>query len=327
MSVFIYIFFKGGNSIVLTDIVPTAIVTSTNEARYGKFFVKPLRTGIARVIGNALRRVLLSSLPGASVYYVKIDNVLHEFSTIPGVKEDVTEIVLNLKNLRLKVFSEQSKTMYLSVKGIGLVTAADIESDSEIEILNPSMPIATLTERDASLSMEIAINTGTRYISCDKHEMEGYVDIIPVDSYYSPIEKVCYKIEPSENGADEETLIMEVWTNGSILPNESLSRASKILNDYLNHFIGLKAGLEKTHKTEPIEGRADKPPLDMRVEEINLSVRALNCLKRASVETLGELVLQKESELMSIRNFGRKSMNEVIDKLKELGLSLKPEDD
>jgi len=314
---------------VLTDFLAPEIVTSINESRYGKFFVNNLNSGIARLLGNSLRRVLLSSLPGASIYYVRIDGVLHEFSTIPGVIEDVTQIVLNLKKLRFKVFTETNKVMYLSVKGIGQVTAADIQADNEVEILNPSLPIATLTERNSQLNMEIGVASGTRYLSADKHiDLEGQLNIIPIDSYFSPVDKVCYSVETIEKkNQEEEKLTMELWTDGSIMPNEALSRAAKILNDYLNHFIGLKAGLEKIQKDEPLEGSSSKPPLDLRVEELNLSVRALNCLKRAAVETLSDLVLRKESELMSIRNFGRKSMNEVIDKLKEMGLGLKPEDD
>jgi len=300
-------------------------VTTAGDPRYGEFYIHNLDKGIAMIIGNSLRRVLLSSLPGASVYYVKIDNVLHEFSTMPGVMEDVTQIVLNLKQLRFKVFTDRNKVLYLSVKGVGQVTGGDIQADSEVEILNPSLPIATLTEKDSSLTMEIGITTGTRYISADKHiDLEGQLNIIPIDSYFSPVEKVCYKIEPKD---DTESLNLQLWTDGSIMPNEALSRGAKILNDYLNHFIGLRAGLQKAQKPEGVEGRGAKPPLEMRVDDINLSVRALNCLKRAAVETLGDLVKQKESELMSIRNFGKKSMTEVIDKLRDFGLALKPEDD
>jgi DNA-directed RNA polymerase subunit alpha len=318
---------KEGNFTVITNLDSIGIVTSINEPKYGKFYFQPLEKRIATIVGNSLRRVLLSSLPGASVYYVKIDGVLHEFSTIPGVEEDVTQIVLNLKKLRFRVFSDRNKVLYLSVKGVGQVTAADIQADSEIEILNPSLHIASLSEKDATLSMEIGVTTGTRYICADKYtDLEGQMNVIPIDSYFSPVETVCYNIDKMEDSI-HHILAIELWTDGSLLPNEALSRGAKILSDYLNHFIGLKAGLEKVQKADSVQAQGTMPPLDMKVEDLNLSVRALNCLKRAGVETLGELIQEKESELMSIRNFGRKSMTEVIDKLKEFGLTLRPEDD
>lgn len=320
---------KEGNFTVITNVDSLGIVTSVNEPKYGKFSFQPLDDRIAVIVGNSLRRVLLSSLPGASVYYIKIDGVLHEFSTIPGVVEDVTQIALNFKKLRFRVFSDRNKVLYLSAKGIGQVTAADIQADSEIEILNPSLHIATLSEKDATLSMEVGVTTGTRYICADKYnDLEGQMNVIPIDSYFSPVEKVCYNIQkPEGDGSACSVLVMELWTDGSLMPNEALSRGAKILSDYLNHFVGLKAGLEKVQKSDSVQIQGTIPPLDMKVEDLNLSVRALNCLKRAGVENLGELILEKESELMSIRNFGRKSMTEVIDKLKEFGLNLKPEEE
>ena len=314
---------------MISNLDSMGIVKVVNDPRYGKFYFQPIEERVARIIGNSMRRVLLSSLPGASVYYVKIDGVLHEFSTIPGVEEDVTQIVLNLKKLRFRVFSDRNKTLHLCVKGIGQVTCADIQADSEIEVLNPSLHIATLTEKDATLSMEIGVTTGTRYICADKYtELEGQVNIIPIDSYFSPVEKVCYEVKKLDSIAIANTsLIIEIWTDGSLMPNEALSRGAKILSDYLNHFTGLKSGLQKVQKPDSIQSQGSMPSLDIKIEDLNLSVRALNCLKRASIETLAELIHEKESELMSIRNFGRKSMTEVIEKLREFGLSLKPEDD
>lgn len=306
--------------------VTPRIESIVNDTKYGKFHIYPFENRMAKVIGNAMRRVLLSSLPGAAVYSIKIDGVLHEFSTIYGVKEDVTEIASNLKKLRFKAFSDRNKLLTLTCKGLGIVTGADIHTDSEIEILNPALHIATITEKDAVLNMEIGITTGTRYLCAEKYtDLDGQINVIPIDSYFSPVEKVCYEIEKEDE--DAEKLAIELWTDGSIMPNEALSRGAKILSDYINHFIGLKAGVQKAKKSDTVEDKIKKPPLEMRIEDINLSVRALNCLKRAAVETLGELVGQKESELMGIRNFGRKSMNEVIDKLKEFGLALKPEEE
>jgi DNA-directed RNA polymerase subunit alpha len=311
---------------VITDMVTPRIETVVNDTNYGKFNIYPFENRMAKVVGNAMRRVLLSSLPGSAVYSIKIDGVLHEFSTIYGVKEDVTEIASNFKKLRFKAFSERNKLLSISCKGLGVVTGADIHTDSEIEILNPALQLATMTEKDAVLNMEIGITTGTRYLCAEKFiDLDGQLNVIPIDSYFSPVEKVCYEIKKEDE--DAEKLEIELWTDGSIMPNEALSRGAKILSDYINHFIGLKAGVQKTKKSDTIEDKVKKPPLEMRIEDINLSVRALNCLKRAAVETLGELVGQKESELMGIRNFGRKSMNEVIDKLKEFGLALKPEEE
>jgi len=291
---------------------------------YGKFEAFPIKDGMGRILANSLRRVLLSSLPGVAPYYVKIDGVLHEFSTIPGVLEDVTQIVLNLKKLKIKSFSEENKVLHLKVEGIGEVTAADIQLDSEVEIINPHLHIATLTEHKAKLNMEIGIKRGIRYIEAERHkELEGAINIIPIDSYFSPIKKVNYVVEKIEEAIEPcERITIEITTDGTIKPNEALSKSAFLLSNYLNAVVNYKIYKEEEKEEEK---RDLITLLETKVEFLGLSVRALNCLKRSGIENIGQLIEKSESDLMALRNFGKKSLAEIIEKLKEKGLSLKKE--
>ena len=297
---------------------------------YGKFVVTPLERGYGTTLGNSLRRILLSSLPGAAVTSIKIEGVQHEFSTVPGVKEDVTEIILNLKKLSLKLHSNEQKTVYIEAKGKCEITAADIKTDDEVEIFNPDLHIATLNE-DANLYIEITVSKGRGYVSAERNKMnmQPPVGVIPVDSIYTPVKKVNYTVENTRVGQyiDRETLSVEVWTDGTIKPDEAVSLAAKIMNDLLVLFVDLsEEGRNAEVIVETKESEKEKV-LEMTIEELDLSVRSYNCLKRAGINTVEDLIAKSEEDMMKVRNLGRKSLEEVIHKLDELGLALREEED
>ncbi len=302
---------------------------SEEDPCYGRFIVEPLERGYGNTLGNSLRRILLSSLPGAAVTSVRIDGVLHEFSTIPGVKEDVTEIILNLKKLAISLKGEDQKRAIINAQGPMELTAGDIIADSSLEIHNPDLHIASL-EAGASLVMEINISTGRGYVPADQNKDENTpIAVIPVDSIYTPVRKVNYTVENTRVGqvTDYERLVLEVWTDGSIPPDEGVSIGAKIMQEHLQLFVDLTeaaSGMDiMIEKEEDQKGKA----LEMSIEELELSVRSFNCLKRASINTVEELTKKTEEEMMKVRNLGKKSLDEVKHKLEELGLSLKPSDE
>lgn len=303
----------------------------SSDGRYGKFVVEPLERGFGTTLGNSLRRVLLNSLPGVAPQSVKIDGVLHEFSTIPGVKEDVAEIILNLKSLTAKLNCEENKIVSIHAVGPCDVIADMIECDSEVEILNPDLHVATL-DKDAHLDMEITLSTGRGYIPCEKNRQDAkqeIVGLLPMDSIYSPVLKVNYTIENTRVGqiTDYDKLTLEVWTDGVIDAQEAVSLAAKVLTEHLNLFINLSEdGINMEIMVEQDDKDKEKA-LEMTIEELDLSVRSFNCLKRAGINTVGDLVKMTESEMIKVRNLGRKSLEEVLYKLDSLGLSLVSEDD
>ncbi len=301
----------------------------TEDGRYGKFVVEPLERGYGITLGNSLRRVLLSSLPGVAVSSVRIDGIQHEFSTIPGVKEDITEIILNIKSLIVNYAGEESKELVISAKGECEVTAASIQADAEVEILEPDMHIATLGA-DAELNMHLTIEKGRGYVSAEKNKEimsekgESLVGVIPVDSIYSPVLKVNPTVENTRVGqiTDYDKLTLEVWTDGTISAKEAVSLAAKVLNDHLTLFVDLS---EEAANTETMVERDDKSHekvLEMTIEELDLSVRSFNCLKRAGINTVEDLINKTEEEMMKVRNLGKKSLEEVINKLHSLGYDL-----
>lgn len=302
-------------------------VTEDNE--YGKFVIEPLERGYGITLGNSLRRILLSSLPGVAVTSIKIDGVLHEFSTIPGVVEDVTQIILNIKDLRFKLFSEQSKTLYIDFEGEGEIKASDIKADSDVEILNPDLHIATVNGTNR-LFMELNISHGRGYVPADRNKMPNQpIGVIPVDSIYTPIRKVNYTVEDTRVGqvTDYDKLTIEVWTDKSIAPDEAISLGAKVLSDHLDLFINLTDRAKNTEVlVEKGEPERDKV-LEMTIEELDLSVRSYNCLKRAGINTVEDLISKTEEEMMKVRNLGKKSLEEVTSKLAMLGLSLASGDD
>ncbi len=300
------------------------------DGTYGKFVVEPLERGYGTTLGNSLRRVLLSSLPGYAITSVKIDNVFHEFSTVEGVKEDVTEIVLNLKSVILKIHGEGPKTIYINETGAGEVTAANIKTDSEVEILNPDLHIASLDE-GAHLSMEMTADIGRGYVSADRNKqiLQPVIGVIAIDSIYTPVLKVNYTVENTRVGqiTDYDKLTLEVWTNGTISAKEAVSLGAKILNEHLNLFGDLS---DEAYDTEIMVVKDDdgkEKVLEMSVEDLDLSVRSFNCLKRAGINTVGDLANKTEDDMMKVRNLGRKSLDEVIAKLNSLDLSLRKEED
>lgn len=304
---------------------------STQGSRsVGKFVVEPLERGFGTTLGNGMRRVLLSSLPGYAITSVKIDGVLHEFSTIPHVKEDVTEIVLNLKNVILKIHDDAAKTLYIKVSGQGEITAGDIEHSSDVEILNPELHIAYLDE-GAEVIMELTADGGRGYVPCDRNKqiMDLPIGTIAIDSIYTPVLKVNYTVENTRVGqqTDLDKLILDVETDGTIPADEAVSLAAKILNDHLKLFVDLSE--EVSNKEIMVEKDDDgkEKVLEMTIEELDLSVRSFNCLKRANINTVEELTERSEDDMMKVRNLGKKSLDEVKAKLEELGLSLKPSDD
>ncbi|HQD76675.1 MAG TPA: DNA-directed RNA polymerase subunit alpha [Bacillota bacterium] len=305
------------------------IVEMSDDNTYGKFVVEPLERGYGITLGNSLRRILLSSLPGAAVTSVKIDGVLHEFSTIPGVVEDVTDIILNLKSLRLKLHGDEEKILRVEASGEGTVYARDIICDADVEILNPDLVIATL-EDSARLFMEITVAKGRGYVSAERNKKGDHIiGVIPVDSVFTPVSKVNYTVENTRVGqiTDYDKLTLEVWTDGSIRPDEATSLSAKILNDHLRLFIGLTESLSDVEiMVEKEEEQKDKI-LEMTIEELDLSVRSYNCLKRAGINTVEELIQRNEEDMMKVRNLGKKSLEEVVNKLAELGLSLRKDED
>lgn len=302
----------------------------TPDGTYGKFTLKPLERGYGTTLGNSLRRVLLSSLPGYAVTSVKIDGALHEFSTIDGVKEDVTEIVLNLKDVILRINGDGPKTVYIDANGEGEVTAGSIKADSEVVILNPDLHIASL-DKDAHLSMEITVDRGRGYVPAERNKqlMQPPIGVIAVDSIYSPVLKVNYNVENTRVGqiTDYDKLTIEVWTNGTISAKEGVSLAAKILTEHLNLFVDLS---DEAHNAEIMVVKDDNNKekyLEKSIDDLDLSVRSFNCLKRAGINTVEDLINKSEEDMMKVRNLGRKSMDEVIARLNDLGLSLRKEDE
>jgi DNA-directed RNA polymerase subunit alpha len=300
------------------------------DGTYGKFILGPLERGYGTTLGNSLRRVLLSSLPGVAVASIKIDGVQHEFSTIPGVKEDVTEIVLNIKGLIAKIHGDSPKTVYIEAEGEGVVTAGDIKADSEVEILNPTMHIATL-DTHAKLYMEIVLDKGRGYVPAErnKQNMQNIVGIIPVDSIFTPVLKVNYTVDNARVGQsiDYDKLGLEVWTDGTISAKEAVSLAAKILNEHLNLFVDLSEEAAATEILVESGSGDDSRALEMTIEELDLSVRSFNCLKRAGINTVADLINKSEDDMMKVRNLGKKSLEEVIQKLHSLGYNLNPDDE
>ena len=308
---------------------PTINKFIDQDGCYGKFVVEPLERGYGTTLGNALRRILLSSLPGAAVTSVKIDGILHEFSTIPGVKEDVTEIILNLKKLAVRLEGESTKRAIINAVGPKDVTAADIICDSDMEIFNPDLHIATL-EENATLVMEINFARGRGYVPAEQNKNESTpISVITVDSIYTPVTKVNFTVENTRVGqvTDYDRLVLEIWTDGSITPEEGVSIGAKIMQEHLNLFIQLTDTTDAMEIMVEKEEDQKEKALEMTIEELELSVRSFNCLKRAAINTVEELTQKTEDDMMKVRNLGKKSLDEVKAKLDELGLSLKPSDD
>ncbi len=309
------------------------IAEISSDGMYGRFIVEPLERGFGTTLGNSLRRILLSSLPGAAVSNIKIDGVLHEFSVLPGVKEDVTEIILNLKNLAIKsnTDSMEPKTAYIDAMGEGDILAGSIKVDPDIEIMNPNLHIATLSGgAESKLFMEITITKGRGYISADKNKRDDQpIGIIPVDSLYTPVRRVNFLVENTRVGqiTDYDKLTLEVWTNGTVSPDDAVSLGAKILNEHLNLFVDLSDNARNTEiMVEKEEGKKEKV-LELSIEELDLSVRSYNCLKRAGINTVEDLANKTEEDMMKVRNLGRKSLEEVLNKMSELGLELQPLDE
>ena len=301
------------------------------DGTYGKFVVEPLERGYGTTLGNSLRRVLLSSLPGVAVNSVKINGILHEFSTIEGVKEDVTEIVLNIKGLIVKINGEGPKVVYIEAEGPCEVTAGSIKCDSEVELLDPGMHIATLGE-GAKLNMEITLDKGRGYVPAERNKanMQPAVGVIPVDSIYTPVLKVNYTVENTRVGqiTDFDKLTLEVWTNGTIAAKEAVALGAKVLTEHLNLFVDLYGDTNAGNPIMVVTKGEDKGTvLEMTIEELDLSVRSFNCLKRAGINTVEDLISKTEEDMMKVRNLGRKSLEEVIHKLESLGFALHSEEE
>ena len=303
-------------------------IETPGDASYGKYVIEPLERGYGTTLGNALRRILLSSLPGTAATSIKIAGVQHEFSSIPGVKEDVTEIVLNVKGIIAKLYSEGTKTVYIEASGEGVVTAGDIKADSEVEILNPEHPIATLGP-EAVLNMELTLSHGRGYVPADRNKTpQTVIGVIPVDSVYTPVKKVNYTVENTrvKDLTDFDKLTLEVWTNGTIAARDAVSLGARILCDHFMLFTDLSETMgNKSTVVEKSPDIRDKV-LEMTIEELDLSVRSFNCLKRANINTVEDLISKTEDEMMKVRNLGRKSLEEVINKLAMMGLSLASDD-
>ena len=308
---------------------PTITKFVDEDGTYGKFVVEPLERGYGTTLGNCMRRILLSSLPGAAVTSVKIDGILHEFSTIPGVKEDVTEIILNLKKLAVRLNGENTKRVIINAVGPKEVTAADIIGDSEMEIFNPELHIATL-EENATLVMEINLARGRGYVPADQNKTESTpISVIPVDSIYTPVRKVNYTVENTRVGqvTDFDRLNLEIWTDGSITPEEGVSIGAKIMQEHLNLFIQLDDSTDGMEIMVEKEEDQKEKALEMTIEELELSVRSFNCLKRAAINTVEELTERSEEDMMKVRNLGKKSFDEVKEKLQSLGFDLSSEEE
>ncbi|GIN42121.1 DNA-directed RNA polymerase subunit alpha [Heyndrickxia oleronia] len=303
-------------------------VEVNDDASFGKFVVEPLERGYGTTLGNSLRRILLSSLPGAAVTSIQIDGVMHEFSTIEGVVEDVTSIILNIKKLALKIYSDEEKTLEIDVQGEGVVTAADITHDSDVEILNPDLYIATLG-KNAHFRMRMSAVTGRGYTPAEQNKREDLpIGVIPIDSIYTPVQRVNYQVENTRVGqvSNFDKLSLDVWTDGSIGPKEAISLGAKILTEHLNIFVGLTDEAQNAEIMVEKEEDQKEKVLEMTIEELDLSVRSYNCLKRAGINTVQELANKTEEDMMKVRNLGRKSLEEVKAKLDELGLGLRKDD-
>ncbi len=309
------------------------IVEISEDKRYGKFVVEPLERGYGTTLGNSLRRIMLSSLPGAAVSQVKIDGVLHEFSSIPGVKEDVTEIIMNIKELAIKNTSStnEPKIAYIEFEGEGVVTAADIQVDPDIQIMNPDLVIAHLNGGvDSKLYMELTITKGRGYVSADKNKTSDTpIGVIAIDSIYTPVERVNLAIENTRVGqvTDFDKLTLDVYTDGTLAPDESVSLAAKVLSEHLSLFIDLSDAAQQAEIMVEKEDNDKERVLEMSIDELELSVRSFNCLKRAGINTVEELTNKTPDDMMKVRNLGRKSLEEVLAKLKDLGLQLNPGDE
>ena len=303
-------------------------VEDPGNGSYGKYVVEPLERGYGTTLGNSLRRILLSSLPGTAVTSIKIAGVQHEFTTIPGVKEDVTEIVLNVKGIIAKLYCEGVKTVHIEAAGEGKVTAGDIKADADVEVLNPDLHIATLGP-DATLSMELTLSHGRGYIPADKNKpAQSIIGVIPVDSIYTPVRKVNYTVENTRVGdaTDYDKLTLEVWTNGTIDARDAVSLGARILCDHFALFTDLSETMgSRSTVVEKAEAQRDKV-MEMTIDDMDLSVRSYNCLKRANINTVEDLISKTEEEMMKVRNLGRKSLEEVINKLSMMGLSLASEE-
>ncbi len=303
-------------------------IENKEDDSYGKFIVEPLERGYGTTLGNSLRRILLSSLPGTAVTSIKIAGVQHEFSTIPGVKEDVTEIVLNVKGLTARLHSPGAKTVYIEARGEGIVRAGDIKCDGEVEILNPELHIATLGP-DADLEMELTLSHGRGYVTAERNKpTQSIIGLIPIDSIYTPVHKVNYSVQNTRVGhqTDFDMLTLEVWTDGTISARDAVSLGAKIMSDHMMLFADLSSTVgTKSTVVEKAESHRDKV-LEMTIEELDLSVRSFNCLKRAGINTVEDLVGKTEADMMKVRNLGRKSLEEVINKLVAMGLSLATEE-
>lgn len=305
-------------------------VDINEDFTYGKFVVEPLERGYGTTLGNSLRRILLSSLPGTAVKWIKVENVLHEFSTVSGVKEDIIEIILNLKGLAAKINSDEDfKVLRIEMQGPGNVTAGDIKADADVEILNPELHIASLSN-DAELNMELGLSKGRGYVPAENNKEEGMpIGVVPVDSIYTPVSKVNYTVENTRVGqvTDYDKLTLEIWTDGTIKPDEAASLGAKIMNEHLNLFINLTSHIDDVEIMVEKEEDKKEKVLEMTIEELDLSVRSYNCLKRAGINTVEELAQRTEEDMMKVRNLGRKSLEEVKHKLEELQLGLKPIDE
>lgn len=305
-------------------------VSMNDDRTYGKFVVEPLERGYATTLGNSLRRILLSSLPGTAVKWVKIENVLHEFSTIPGVREDVVEILLNLKALSAKIYSDDDmKILRIEADEASVITAADIKTDADVEILNGDLVVCTLDE-NSSLSMEICLARGRGYVPAELNKEPGMpIGVIPVDSIYTPVRKVNFAVEKTRVGqeADYDRLVLEIWTDGTIDPDEAASLGAKILSEHLNLFINMTDSINSVEIMVEKEEDKKEKVLEMTIEELDLSVRSYNCLKRAGINTVEELTKRTEDDMMKVRNLGKKSLEEVKHKLAELDLTLKPSEE
>ncbi|MCI8544325.1 DNA-directed RNA polymerase subunit alpha [Acetatifactor aquisgranensis] len=304
----------------------------SEDKKYGRFTVEPLERGYGITLGNSLRRIMLSSLPGAAVSQIKIESVLHEFSGVPGVKEDVTEIIMNIKSLAIKNSSEtnEAKTAYIEYEGEGIVHASDIQTDQDIEILNPDLVIATLSGKDAKLYIELTITKGRGYVSADKNKHEDLpIGVIAIDSIYTPVERVNVSVENTRVGqiTDYDKLTLDVFTNGTLAPDEAVSLAAKVLSEHLSLFIDLSENAKTAEVMVEKEDDEREKVLEMSIDELELSVRSYNCLKRAGINTVEELCNKTSEDMMKVRNLGRKSLEEVLAKLKELGLQLNPSEE
>ena len=311
---------------------PRIEIEEVKGNHYGRFIVDQLERGFGTTMGNALRRVLLSSLPGAAVSNIRVDGVLHEFSHVEGVKEDLTEIILNLKALALRDSSDNTnlKTATIDVKGEGIVYAKDIKLDADVEVLNPDLAIATLDNKDAKLFIEMTIRKGHGYVGADKNKASDQpIGLIPIDSIFTPVRKVNFFVEPTRVGniTDYDKLTMEVWTNGTISPKDAICLGARILTEHFNLFVDLSDSAKSAEIMIEREEGLKERMLEMSIEELDLSVRSYNCLKRAGINTVEDLANKTEEDMMKVRNLGRKSLEEVLNKMTDLGLALQPVED